>query len=442
MMNNPLLEIISSHKQGRSVGLYSVCSSNKFVIEAAMKQAEIDGNRLLIESTSNQVNQFGGYTGMTPTQFAVFVKRIAESMDFDFNRVILGGDHLGPNVWRAGNAKNAMVKACDLVSACVMAGFRKIHLDASMRCADDPGDTTQPLDEQIVAERAAELCMVAEETSTKGAQTSQLPLYVIGAEVPVPGGAQEELTGVSITSVKDVQQTIERTKQVFLSKGLNSAWERVIAVVVQPGVEFSDTTLIEYDSNKAGELSQFILDVPNFVYEAHSTDYQTKESLRKMVEDHFAILKVGPWLTFAFREAVFALSFMEDEWLSGKKSVSLSQIREVLDKVMQNNPIYWRQYYRGDDAAISFARKYSYSDRIRYYWPDPDVEKALSVMIKNLTENPVPLTLLSQHMPEQYNGVREGRILNNPVELIHDKIMEVTRIYSYATNDPKERRVL
>jgi len=442
MMDNPLLEIITSHRQGQGIGIYSVCSANKFVLEAAMQQAKVDGTYLLIESTSNQVNQFGGYTGMTPAQFVSFVRNIAKSMDFDFDRVILGGDHLGPNPWQKENAKDAMAKARDLVRACVMAGFRKIHLDASMRCADDTGDVGKPLDEQIVAERTAELCMVAEEAAAKATQVSQLPVYVIGTEVPVPGGAQEELTNISITGVEDVQQTIERTKQIFLSNGLDSAWERVIAVVVQPGVEFSNTTLIEYDSEKVSELSQFILGVPNLVYEAHSTDYQARESLRQMVRDHFAILKVGPWLTFAFREAIFAISFMENEWLSHKKSVSLSRIREILDKVMQNNPIYWERYYRGDDAAISFARKYSYSDRIRYYWPHPDVEKALSVLVKNLTENPVPLTLLSQYMPEQYNSVREGRILNNPLELIRDKIMEITRIYSYATNDQKERRVL
>ena len=353
-------------------------------------------------------------------------------MDFDFERVILGGDHLGPNAWQKENAKDAMAKARDLVRTCVMAGFRKIHLDASMRCADDPGEVNQPLDEHIVAERTAELCMVAEEASRKVAETSQAPLYVIGTEVPVPGGAQEELRNISVTNVKDVKRTIEKTKQAFLSKGLEAAWERVIAVVVQPGVEFSNNTIVEYDSKNAHELSQFIQGIPNLVYEAHSTDYQTKESLRQMVKDHFAILKVGPWLTFAFREAVFALSFMEDEWLSNKKSVSLSRIRDVLDRVMQNNPIYWERYYHGDEVAISFARKYSYSDRIRYYWPDSNVTAALSRMIKNLTENPVPLTLLSQYLPVQYDAVREGRISNSPLELIYDKIMEVTRIYSYA----------
>ncbi|MCD6117465.1 D-tagatose-bisphosphate aldolase, class II, non-catalytic subunit [bacterium] len=427
---NPILKIISSHKQGRPAGIYSVCSSNKFVIEAAMKQAEIDGGNLLIESTSNQVNQFGGYTGMTPAKFVTFVRNIADSMDFDFNRVILGGDHLGPNAWQNERAGDAMAKASGMVREYAVNGFRKIHLDASMRCADDP----YPLDEQIVAERAAELCGVVEKALSDNSDTQQLPLYVIGTEVPVPGGAKEALKDVSVTEVEDVQKTIDITKQAFLSRGLESAWERVIAVVVQPGVEFSDTAIVEYDSEKARKLSKFIENEPNLVYEAHSTDYQKKDSLQQMVKDHFAILKVGPWLTFAFREAVFALSFMENEWLSHKKDILLSDIQNVLDKAMQANPVYWQNYYHGDSDEILFAKKYSYSDRVRYYWSDQNVNNALSLLLNNLTENPVPMTLLSQYMPEQYDSVKGGKIANKPVELIQDKIMKVTGIYSEATN--------
>ena len=49
------------------------------------------------------------------------------------------------------------------------------------------------------------------------------------------------------------------------------------------------------------------------VYEAHSTDYQTRDALRALVKDHFAILKVGPGLTFAMREALWALDAIDQE---------------------------------------------------------------------------------------------------------------------------------
>lgn len=55
-----------------------------------------------------------------------------------------------------------MAKAEVLIADYVTAGFSKIHLDASMSCADDP----IPLDPHVVAERAARLCQVAERVAT------------------------------------------------------------------------------------------------------------------------------------------------------------------------------------------------------------------------------------------------------------------------------------
>jgi len=431
-MNNSIIQIISEHKKGQPIGIYSVCSSNRFVLESSMLQAKFDQKSLLIESTSNQVDQFGGYSGMTPQQFIKYIQKIAEALNFPLNKIILGGDHLGPNAWKEENSADAMAKASDLIHDYVSAGFSKIHLDTSMRCADDPGDPHTPFDDYIVAERAAELCRIAEDSFARLSPGSKAPLYVIGTEVPIPGGSQEELTGVRVSEVDDVEKTIEITKQAFLSRGLHSAWERVIAVVVQPGVEFGDEVVVEYSRDKAEQLSRYIEKYDTLLYEAHSTDYQTKDALRQMVEDHYAILKVGPWLTFAFREAVFALAVIESEWLSGRKSIRLSKIREVLDKAMLDNPKHWKKYYSGNELEKLYARKYSYSDRSRYYWPVQDVESALKCLIENLTVNPVPLTLLSQYLPLQYQAIRSGRISNEPVELIRNKIMEITSVYSYA----------
>jgi len=92
------------------------------------------------------------------------------------------------------------------------------------------------------------------------------------------------------------------------------------------------------------ELSQFAEKQWQGVYEAHSTDDQTAAALRQMVCDHFAILKVGPWLTFAFREAVFALAAVEEEWLGDRKGIAISGVRESLEEAMLANPQYWKGY--------------------------------------------------------------------------------------------------
>ena len=424
-----LATILERNRRGNRVGVFSICSANRFVLEAGMMQARRDGSLVVIESTSNQVNQFGGYTGQTPGEFARFVREIASATDFSRERIVLGGDHLGPHAWREEGSSSAMRKARELVRACVLAGYTKIHLDASMRVADDP---TGALSDEVISERAAELCEAAEEAHKELPASAAAPIYVIGSEVPVPGGESVDAHAPETTRVEDLSRTIEVARQAFEARGLKSAWDRVIAVVVQPGVEFGDEIVFSYDPPKTRELSDFIGRGWHGVYEAHSTDYQTASALREMVRDHFAILKVGPWLTFAFREAVFALAAIEREWLGARKGIVISNVVEELERAMLADPQYWKNYYRGDEAAQRIARKYSLSDRARYYWSQQDVAGALERLLANLTAHPAPISLISQYLPNQGTALREGRIGNVPGEMIRHKIIEVIDVYAGA----------
>ena len=162
-MSNVLAQLPAAWHQGTPRGIYSVCSAHPWVLEAAIDQALEDGSHLLIEATSNQVNHQGGYTGMLPEDFRRMVSGIAEVKGFAESRLILGGDHLGPNPWRTQAAAAAMREADRMVEAYARAGFQKIHLDASMACADD----SSPLPEETIARRAAALCRIAEQASGK-----------------------------------------------------------------------------------------------------------------------------------------------------------------------------------------------------------------------------------------------------------------------------------
>jgi D-tagatose-1,6-bisphosphate aldolase subunit GatZ/KbaZ len=427
-----LASIVRENRTGTPVGVYSICSANRFVLEAGMLQAKRDESLLLIESTSNQVNQFGGYTGQTPTQFAAFVAEIAAGMSFPQERIALGGDHLGPHVWRKEGSASAMQKGCDLVRACVLAGYTKIHLDASMHLAGDLGDPSTPLADEVVSERAADLCNAAERAHRQLPADSPAPLYIIGTDVPIPGGELSGGNAPETTRVEDVERTLELARKAFAARGLAAAWERVIAVVVRPGVEFGDEIVFPYRREKTRQLSEFAENHRQGVFEAHSTDYQTPAALEQMVKDHFAILKVGPWLTFAFREAVFALAQMEQEWLGDRRGIIPSRVREELEEAMVANPRYWTDYYCGDEPALRFARKYSFSDRSRYYWSQPRVAEAVERLIANLTDRPAPASLLSQYLPNQAAAVRAHSLRNRPIELIHSKILEVADHYARA----------
>ena len=415
-------EIVQAQKRGKAKGITSVCSAHPWVLKAAMQKK---GGHLLIEATCNQVNQFGGYTGMTPADFIRYVREIAEDNKFPFENIILGGDHLGPNVWQNEPAESAMQKSTVMMRDFVQAGFVKIHLDCSMQLSDDPKGA---LDIEVSAKRASQLAKVAE---LAAGVSGQLPSYVIGTEVPVPGGAHEHEEGVSVTRIEDARQTIEVTREAFYREGLQSAWERVMAVVVQPGVEFGDDFVLEYQPQKAKELSRFI-ESEAIIYEAHSTDYQTRAALKKLVEDHFAILKVGPGLTFAFRESVFALAMMEDELFSKD---TRSNIIRVLDDVMIQRPEYWGKYYRGSEEERAFKRKYSFSDRLRYYWTDMQVQTALEKLLKNLSKKQLPLSLLSQFAPIQYERIRKNEIAWTAEAAIMDTIQIVLQDYEVACGE-------
>ncbi|HEX5333436.1 MAG TPA: D-tagatose-bisphosphate aldolase, class II, non-catalytic subunit [Cellulomonas sp.] len=420
-----------SHKAGEAVGVTSVCSAHPLVLEAAVLQALEDGTAVLVEATSNQVDQFGGYTGMKPADFRDLVHGIADRRGLPRRRVVLGGDHLGPNTWRQLGPEEAMNRAEALVEAYVAAGFTKIHLDCSMPCAGDPS----PLTDDLVAERAARLARVAEATAVREHGASTL-LYVVGTEVPVPGGAHETIDTLAPTSSEAARATIARHQKAFDDAGIGSAWNRVIGLVVQPGVEFDHLRVVDYQRNRTQELQHVVDEHPNLVFEAHSTDYQTAERLTELVEDHWAVLKVGPGLTFALREALFALAAIEDELVD---AADRSHLVEVVERRMLDQPQWWQGYYDGDERDQHLARYYSYSDRVRYYWPDPEIHAAESRLLANLASVDIPLPMLSQYLPNQYARVRRGELAAEPTALVIDSVRDVLRTYSLACN-PSLRR--
>lgn len=422
----PLLDLVAGQKRGLARGIPSVCSAHRRVLEAAMLRARADaahgGLPLLLEATCNQVNQYGGYTGLTPAGFAAYAAQVAQEMGLEPGRVLLGGDHLGPNPWRKESAAGALDKAAAMVKAYVQSGFRKIHLDASMLCADD-----RELPAEEIAARAAGLCAAAESAAAGAAA----PVYVIGTEVPPPGGAKGG-AGLEVTRPEDALETIELFRRAFRARGLESAWERVIALVVQPGVEFGDASIHPYRREQAAALSRAIEGVAGMIYEAHSTDYQTPAALRALVEDHFAILKVGPALTFAYREALFALAQIEEEQAALYPEQTPAGLFAVLEETMLADPRDWQDYYRGSPPEQAFARRYSLSDRVRYYWLREPLQGAVARLEANLTRRPPAPGLLSQHLPLESRLVQQGRLENTPAALARAHIQAVLEDYSRA----------
>ncbi|MDO3434990.1 D-tagatose-bisphosphate aldolase, class II, non-catalytic subunit [Rhizobium sp. CBN3] len=390
-MDRILTRLATARREGTPFGITSVCSAHPLVLRAAIRRAVRDGGPVLIEATCNQVNHLGGYTGMTPEAFIHFVEGLAAEEGLDRSQMIFGGDHLGPNPWRKEKPEAALGKAEAMVEAYVRAGFGKIHLDASMGCAGEPA----ALDDLTIAKRAARLAQVSERTAR--AIGGPLPFYILGTEVPVPGGADHALEELRPTAADAARSTIAIHREIFSQAELEDAFSRVVAFVVQPGVEFGSENVVGYRPELATELTALLDEEPQFVFEAHSTDYQTRDALARLVQNGFPILKVGPGLTFALREAAYALDMIASEMVAGYGHRPLAAAMEAL---MLSAPGDWQAHYHGDEPGLRLQRHYSYSDRIRYYWNRPEAENAFERLLGALRGKPIPETLLHQYLPQ------------------------------------------
>ncbi|GBQ66261.1 putative tagatose 6-phosphate kinase [Ameyamaea chiangmaiensis NBRC 103196] len=418
MSVRPLLELAAARQSGHAHGIVSVCSAHELVIEAALTRALETNDHVLIEATCNQVNQDGGYTGMTPADFRTFVEGVADRVGYDRGRIILGGDHLGPNPWKHLPPEDALAKAGVMIEAYARAGFEKLHLDASMGCQGEPAH----LDDVVVARRAASLAARAE------AQAPGRPVYVVGTEVPTPGGATEALDHLVPTTRRAVEETYRLHRKAFDAIAPD-AFERVIAIVVQPGVEFGHDSVAVYRPERARDLTAALEGMPGLVFEAHSTDYQPGTALAALVRDGFPILKVGPALTFALREALYALDAIDGFLNPNRRSLI-----DIMEAVMLAAPAQWESHYHGTSAVRHRLRHFSYSDRIRYYWPVEAAQAAVDGLLNRLGETPLAPTLVSQYLPRLYDRVADGTLAATPRALLLQSVRDVLIMYQNAAD--------
>lgn len=390
MMPVDLLSLAADRRAGRVFGVTSVCTAHPVVLRATLRFARDHGSTALIEATCNQVNHRGGYTGMQPADFVALVNRLAAEEGCPPALIVLGGDHLGPNPWRDRDAEEAMAEAEAMMAAYVAAGFAKIHLDASMGCRGEP----VALDDETTARRAARLAAVAETTAR--AHGLRPPVYVIGTEVPPPGGADHALSAIEPTAPQAARRTIAVHRAVFAEAGLSDAFGRAIGLVVQPGVEFGNRNVVRYDPAAAAALSAMLAEEPQFVYEAHSTDYQGAAPLSALVRDGFQILKVGPEVTFVLREALYGLDLIAGDL---DPAYGTRPLFAEMEALMLAEPADWARHYDGDDAEKRLLRHYSLSDRIRYYWTHPRARAAVDRLVGTLRGRAVPEPLFAQHLP-------------------------------------------
>lgn len=416
-----------NRKMGKG-GIFCICSAHPDVVTASLRYAKRTGCLLSIETTAHQINHDGGYMGMTPSAYVAWVKKEAAAIGLSENDYILGGDHLGPTSWKHLSSLEAMEHSKKVVDAYVKSGYYKIHLDTSIFCSDDSPEKTS---EDTLVSRTVELAKISESAAISQYGSAEHLFYIVGTEVPLPGGAQKNEARLSCTTPAAARKTLQMMKKHFLEAGLESAWDRVYGLVLQPGVEYGDDSIFIYQKDMAKDLKPILGEFPNLVYEAHSTDYQTSNALKALVEDHFAILKVGPWLTSAWREAVFSLDLIEKELPNFYKK---SDLRGALEQAMKANNKYWKIYYTGTQDEVDYKLKFSLSDRCRYYWEFQEVKDAVTSLLRNLSslEGGIPYEMLSQYIPWAVEYQENKNIVLSPQEILFIAVERVLEKYTYA----------
>ncbi len=413
----------------RPLKMLSVCSAQVHVLAAAVHTMGHTNVAFCFEATANQVNHQGGYSNLRPDDFRDMLRKLARPYQASPDSLRLGGDHLGPAPWQARPAAEAMQQATAMVAAYTRAGFAKLHLDAATPLAGDP----RPLPPELIARRTAELCAVAEETFARESREGiEAPCYVIGQDVPPAGGRSVHHQPCTVTSPEAFETCVAQTRRAFEQRGLERAWRRVMAVVVNTGAEFGLEDIRLYDHQAMQPLAAAVRRHADLVLEGHSTDYQSLESLRQMVADGVGILKIGPCLTFALREVLLALGHIETHLVAPSQQ---SRLFNLLDAAMHEEPEHWQAYYPGVGQVLQRALRFSYLDRCRYYWSMPRVRVALTRLLLNLNQTPIPRPLISQYLPDMLPLTDNGQLSIKPEDLIRQRICRVLAVYVQALTE-------
>ena len=345
----------------KNKALPSFCTANFDVIESIFYYCNINKLPCLIECTSNQVNQDGGYTSNTPKLFVNKINNLRKKIKLKQSQLFLGGDHLGPLPWKNNTNKIALKKSVKLINSFLNEKFDKIHVDTSIKCKND-----KSINNEIIFDRT---CKILSSTIIKKKINDKF--LVIGTEVPLSGSNDDKK--VIITSIKKIKIEALNFKNFLESLHLK---KKIFGLVIEPGMKYMNTSIKKPIFTKFLHKKKFSK-MNNFVFEAHSTDYQPKKILLKLVDNNFKFLKVGPELTFNYSRSLFFMNKIENKFF---KNLTSDIKKNILLSMKQNNT-YWKEYYDKNNDLLFLNSKL---DRSRYYLNTKIVKNSLRILKNNI----------------------------------------------------------
>jgi D-tagatose-1,6-bisphosphate aldolase subunit GatZ/KbaZ len=346
--------------------LPSFCTANFLVLKTLLIFCKKNKLPALIESTSNQVNQFGGYSNNKPKDFIKKINGLIESLKINKKTIYFGGDHLGPLPWKNYKSSFALKNSIKLIDLYLKANYQKIHIDTSIQCKDDKLIT----DKKIFARTEYILKNLINKKKLKKI------FFVFGTEVPFAGGNDKKK--FKITENNKIIADYQNFSKLLNSEKLSS---KDFALVIEPGMKFKNNSITK-PKFKSFEINKKFSKKNKFYFEAHSTDYQDLETLNKLVKNNFKILKVGPELTYNLVKSFLFMQKIEKIFLRKK-----SNFRKIIIKKMFVNNLYWKDFFKkGSKKQLEKNLLNSFYDRTRYYLSNNDVMNSIKILEININK--------------------------------------------------------
>ena len=371
--------------------LPSFCTSNFEVLNSIMYFCHINKLPCLIECTSNQVNQFGGYTKITPKKFIKKISNIRKKIKFKKNKLFLGGDHLGPLPWKNLKTKIALKNSIKLIDSYLKQDFCKIHIDTSIKCKDE-----EKINSNIIFDRT--LKILKNDKIKKGIKNR---FIVIGTEVPLSGSGDNKR--IIKTSNKQIEDEVLKFKKIL--KQIKSQ-SKIFALVIEPGMKYMHSKITSPDFKNFLDKKKFSKK-NNFVFEAHSTDYQPLRILKKLTKNNFKFLKVGPELTYNYSRSLFFMQNLEEKFSFKKKS----DMKNIILTTMKKNKKYWKAYYLGGRSNLLLNSKL---DRMRYYLNLKPIVNSINILKENVNniEKKKIIKLLGSNFEKDFLKLSKTNLTN------------------------------
>ncbi|MCD6577344.1 MAG: class II D-tagatose-bisphosphate aldolase, non-catalytic subunit [Anaerolineaceae bacterium] len=420
-----LMDIVEANRRGEKKGIYAVESQNPTVQEAYLRQALSNGSPALFEISADRLDLRGQNGRIHPDDFIGKVKRVAVKVGYPRDRLFFSVHGVSPSLCQGESIESTLRKTRAFISSIIHSGFNILEICAGIPLKEDPEG--QLLPPEAITAREAEFYQAAEDAAAS-LPDEKKPLYVLGVH-PEQGMIEDKRNRAH---KKDVEIRFDQFSQTARSAGLPEIEGRLLAVRVFLGPGYDSERVIPYDLSLLEELGECAHEGKPVMLEALKTDYQPQSVLDQLVEKHFALLSVGLELTYTMREALFSMAVMENETMIGKPGVYMSNFIIELDRAMLSAPQHWQKYYTGNGFEQLIARKYSLYDRSRFFLENKDVRKMKKRLFDNLEKYPVPLTVLRQFMPRQYERVAAGELENKPNALMMDAVGYALKRYSRA----------